>query len=85
MNGLLLRKLTHLVSTTIATEFADALPAPDRAALGLADTLKSTLRHGPDGAGYGRPGLQQPVRPAAANRSAPHAHHQRGPGRRGNR
>ncbi|WJV47510.1 hypothetical protein [Streptomyces flavofungini] len=80
-----MRQLTHLVSTTIAAEFADALPTPDRTAPGLVESLKTPLRHGPDGAGYGRPAPQQPVRPAAANRLAPLTRHQRGPGRRGNR
>ncbi|GHC84044.1 hypothetical protein GCM10010349_68740 [Streptomyces flavofungini] len=84
-----MRQLTYLVGTTIATEFADALPAPDRTALGLADTLNTTLRPGPDGTEHGRPGLghvsHQPVRAAATNRPVPLARHQRGPGRRGNR
>ncbi|EPH43825.1 hypothetical protein STRAU_3143 [Streptomyces aurantiacus JA 4570] len=82
-------KLTYFVGATITTEFADALPAPDRTALGLADTLDATLRHGPDGTGHVRPGLghepHKAVRPAAANRPVPLARHQRGPGRRGNR
>ncbi|MER5301980.1 hypothetical protein [Streptomyces lasiicapitis] len=80
-----MRKLSYLVGTTITTEFADTLPAPDRAALGLADTLNTTLRLGSQGAGHGRPGAQQPVRPSVPNRPVPLAHHMRGPGRRGNR